>query len=153
MNKTLLISLIILVLIVGGYLLLRGSYQQPTSPAPVEEKTLSPEERENLPPPPPEGILEIEPSVKEFIISGNEYSFNPSSITVSAGDKVKIIFRNDGERNHDLVIEELGIRTKIINSGETDTIEFEVKQPGTYTFFCSLPGHRQAGMEGKLIVE
>lgn len=42
--------------------------------------------------------------------------------------------------------------TKMLGGGETDTIEFEAPEPGTYEFICSFPGH-VALMRGKFIVE
>jgi uncharacterized cupredoxin-like copper-binding protein len=35
--------------------------------------------------------------------------------------------------------------------GASNTLSLNLK-PGTYTFFCSVPGHRQAGMQGTLVV-
>ena len=48
---------------------------------------------------------------------------------------------------------DLGISTKTIGSGQTETIEFVAPTSGTYTFICSVPGHATAGMVGDLIVE
>lgn len=138
MNKTVLIIVIVLLVGIGGYFLLRGGYggdQAPTSGT-VEEKIVS------------EGT-----EVKEFTISGTEYSFSPSSITISAGDQVKISFENTGRILHNLIIEELGIGTGTISAGQTDTIEFIAPASGTYTFSCSVPGHAVSGMLGDLIVE
>ncbi len=91
--------------------------------------------------------------VKEITVVGTEFSFNPSSISVRAGEKVKIIFKNLGGATHNLTIEGLGASTKTIGPDKTDTIEFTAPTSGTYNFFCSIPGHKAAGMEGQLIVE
>jgi nitrite reductase (NO-forming) len=66
---------------------------------------------------------------------------------------VKIIFKNEGKAPHNLVIQGLGIGTRTIGVGQTDTIEFTAPSSGTYTFYCSVPGHRAAGMEGRLEVK
>lgn len=148
MKKIILIIVIALLAGIGGYFLLRSGYQAPApvsapTPAPginsetVEEKVVS------------EGTSEI----KEFTVSGTEYSFSPSSVTVKAGDQVIITFRNTGRLIHNLVIEGLGISSKTIRGGQTDTIEFTAPASGAYTIFCSVPGHRAAGMEATLKVE
>lgn len=90
--------------------------------------------------------------VKEFIVEGSEFEFNPVSITVNRGDAVKIIFKNIGGTIHNLVISELGVSTKTIQPGKTDTIEFIADKSGTFSFYCSISGHRSAGMEGNLKV-
>jgi len=84
-------------------------------------------------------------AVKEITVVGTEFSFNPSSISIQAGEKVRIIFKNLGGANHNLIIEGSGVSTK--------TIEFTFPAAGTYNFFCSIPGHKAAGMTGSLIVE
>lgn len=145
MNNTIII-IIILVAIIGGYFLLRGSYQ---APAPVSAPTPAPGVS-------PDSVKEKNVSdskAKEFTISGTEYSFSPSSITISAGDQVTISFKNTGRALHNLVVSQLGIGTRTIGAGQTDTIEFTAPASGTYTFFCSVSGHRAAGMEGSLKVE
>lgn len=123
-----LIGLVLILVVFGGYFLLRGGSQAPT-PAPTA------------------------PVVKELTVSGTEYSFEPSSITVSAGERVKIIFRNEGRAPHNLIVEGLEVGTKTVGSGQTDILEFTAPISGTYTIFCSVPGHRAAGMEGTLEVE
>jgi len=85
--------------------------------------------------------------------SGN-LAFTSEEITAKAG-KDTIKFTNESPVPHDVVIEdengkELG-GTEITSEG-TETAEVELK-PGTYTYFCSVPGHRQAGMEGTLTVK
>lgn len=132
-----LIGLVLILAVLGGYYFLRGGYQ---APAP---ETTTPGEVN--PPPTSE--------VKEIMVVGTEFSFSPALITVKAGEKVKLTYKNQGGTSHNLVIEGLGIRTNTIGNGQTDTIEFTALDSGTYTFFCSVPGHRAAGMIGELKIE
>jgi plastocyanin len=85
--------------------------------------------------------------------SGN-LAFTSEKISAKAGNDT-IEFTNESPVPHDVVIEdengkELG-GTEVTSEG-SDSAEVELK-PGTYTFFCSVPGHRQAGMEGTLTVK
>jgi plastocyanin len=85
---------------------------------------------------------------------GGDLAFTTTSATAKAG-KVTIDFNNPQALTHDVQIEsssgeEVG-GTELIASGEdSTTIDLE---PGTYTFYCSVPGHREAGMEGTLTVK
>ena len=72
-------------------------------------------------------------------------------MSVSKGDKVKIIFKNTGGF-HDFTIDEFGVRTKRINGGEEDTIEFVADKSGTFEYYCSVGDHRTLGMRGTLTV-
>lgn len=137
MNKTIIIILIVVVVIIGGYFLLKGSYRA-SAPTLGEEAEPATEE-----------VFQA----KEITVSGTEYSFSSSSITVQAGDRVKIIFRNNGRIGHNFVIRNLDTSTETIGAGQTDAIEFTAPASGTYAFFCSVPGHQAAGMKGSLIVE
>jgi plastocyanin len=85
--------------------------------------------------------------------SGN-LAFTTDNITAKAG-KDTIEFTNESPVPHDVKIEtesgeEVG-GTEVTQEG-SDSAEVELK-PGTYTYFCSIPGHRQAGMEGTLTVK
>ncbi len=91
--------------------------------------------------------------VKEITVVGTEFAFSPSAISVQAGEKVELIFKNEGRASHNLVIEGLEVSTKTIGGGQTDTVEFTAPASGTFTFFCSIPGHRASGMGGDLKIE
>lgn len=91
--------------------------------------------------------------IKEINVVGTEFSFNPASISVKPGERVKITFQNSGRTPHNLVIEGLDMATKTIGGGQTDVIGFIAPASGTYNFFCSIPGHRASGMEGSLKIE
>lgn len=85
---------------------------------------------------------------------GGELAYTTTSATAKAG-QVTVDFKNPQALTHDVKIEdpqgeEVG-GTELIASGE-DSATVELK-PGTYTFFCSVPGHREAGMEGTLTVK
>lgn len=69
------------------------------------------------------------------------------------GETVKITITNGEPLTHDIALEKAGIVSKtIIQQGETASIDFVAKENDIY--FCSIPGHRLAGMEGKFeIVE
>lgn len=90
---------------------------------------------------------------KEITVMGSEFKFEPNLITVNKGEKVKIIFENTGNYPHNLVIPELNIETKLIKKGETDIIEFIAPESKTYEFICSVPGHKENGMEGEFKVK
>ena len=81
--------------------------------------------------------------------------FTKTSLTANAG-KVTIQFTNSAALAHNLTIQR-GSSGSIL--GATPTFEGGTKmltlnlKPGTYTFFCSVPGHRQGGMQGTLIVK
>jgi plastocyanin len=86
--------------------------------------------------------------------SGGTLAFDQKDVSAKAGN-VTIDFDNKQPTPHDVKVEdssgkELG-GTDLTTSGTaTATVDL---QPGTYTFFCSVPGHREAGMEGTLTVK
>ncbi len=90
--------------------------------------------------------------VKEFTVVGAAFKFDPSTITVNKGDKVKITFKNGGG-THDLVIDEFNVTTKVIKTGEEDTVEFTADKAGSFEYYCSVEDHRAKGMKGTLIVK
>lgn len=138
-------AVLVVVLLVGGYFMMRGRSLAPTSsPTPQNETQQSTSE---------ETVSESDEGVVEITIEGGEFSYSPSDFKVKAGQKVNITFKNVGEMEHDLVIEELGVRTKVIESGEEDTLEFVAPEPGTLTYYCSVGAHRANGMEGTITVE
>lgn len=81
-------------------------------------------------------------------------AFDKSSLTSKPG-KVTIDFTNPSSLEHDVAIEgsegkEIAVSQLI---GESETSVSANLAAGTYTFFCTVPGHREAGMEGTLVVK
>ncbi len=87
-----------------------------------------------------------------FALAAVDIGFKPKEFTVPANTDITIAFSNDGKMQHDLVLADMGISTGRLNAGETREVKINAK-PGAYHFYCSVPGHKQAGMVGVLTVE
>lgn len=76
-----------------------------------------------------------------------------ASATATAG-QLTLESKNAAPIGHNIAVEGPGIKQlgKVVSGGGVSTIAFDAK-PGTYTFFCSVPGHREGGMVGKLVVK
>ena len=85
------------------------------------------------------------PVVVEAAISG----FDPSDLEVPEGE-VGIQLVNLDAFDHDFTVDELDVKL-LMGPNETVDETFQAT-PGTYTFYCSIPGHREAGMEGTITV-
>ncbi len=113
---------------------------------------------------------------KAITLELTDFAFGPSSVTIPAGQPVKITLENKGLVEHDFVIETIDASMEsmqdngsemhhmeggaseaavhaAVQAGSSTTLELTVSEPGTYTFFCSVPGHKEAGMIGELIVK
>lgn len=93
------------------------------------------------------GTLAIEAASSGLAYTSKTASAKAGSVTVD--------FTNPQGVGHDVAIEnskgEVVGETEIVAEGESSTtVELE---PGTYKFFCTVPGHREAGMEGTLTVK
>ena len=81
-------------------------------------------------------------------------AYDTTSLASKPG-KVTIDFDNPAPLEHDVAIEDQGgeelADSEMIAESKT-SVSVELA-PGTYTFFCTVPGHREAGMEGTLTVK
>jgi uncharacterized cupredoxin-like copper-binding protein len=112
----------------------------------------------------------------EFTVKTTDLlTYEPSELRVRAGQPVVIHLDNrDGTSTHDLSIETIKVKNvdveepeklpghmhmddldlhAMLGATQTATIRFTPTEPGTYEFFCTSAGHREAGMTGSLVVE
>ena len=91
-------------------------------------------------------------TTKVIQMVARDYEFEPNTITVKKGDKVRLIITAT-DRKHGIKIEGYDI-DQVLNVGDPTTIEFTADKAGTFEFKCSVycgSGHRK--MKGKLVVE
>lgn len=107
------------------------------------------------------------------VIGADWIEFEPDAFTVPAGEEVSVSLTAGDAVEHDFVIEgavdvaatgeaghgEAGHDTPPddlavvhADAGQTARGTFTIDEPGTYTVYCSVPGHRQSGMEATLTV-
>ena len=81
-----------------------------------------------------------------------EFKIALPKTAVHAG-QVTFDVQNDGKIPHDLVVQGNGVdaKTPLLDAGQSKTLTVDLK-PGTYDVFCSVPGHKEAGMDVKLTV-
>ena len=77
---------------------------------------------------------------------------NPD-LKANPGDTVKVNLISAEGAEHNIFFEGPNAQSEdVIGQGNSVTLEFTASQEGTFAYYCNIPGHRQAGMEGKLIV-
>jgi plastocyanin len=79
-----------------------------------------------------------------------EFSITPASIGAPVGGKLTVT--NNGSAAHNLTIEGTDKKTKDLNPGASATLDLSGLEKGSYTVFCAISGHRQAGMQGTLVI-
>jgi len=122
---------------------------QETSPAsaPAEPKATT-----GTPAPPSSHATTAHTALQLAANPEGQLSYNTKQLQAKAG-VVTITMANMAPEQHNVTIAQ---GSKVLGAtptfqGGTRTLKLTLK-PGTYTFYCSVPGHRQAGMEGTLTV-
>lgn len=89
------------------------------------------------------------------IQASDSLKFDPSTLTVKAGQPVQLTLSNTGQMQHDWSLDQGAAQpVKIVaNAGQSATGTFTIDRPGTYTFICSVPGHAAAGMKGTITAQ
>jgi plastocyanin len=94
------------------------------------------------------------PSGQTVPVTESEFKITVPAEKLASG-KLTFDVRNDGKIQHDLVVSGSGVKgtakTPLINAGQSAKLTVTLAA-GTYTLYCSVPGHRAAGMVAKLTV-
>jgi uncharacterized cupredoxin-like copper-binding protein len=83
-------------------------------------------------------------------VMGTSFSFAPRKITLRAGEQVTIVLHST-DVFHDFVVQGVG-RVVSAKGGKTRRGSLMLAKPGKYKFWCSVRGHRGAGMAGTITV-
>ena len=116
------------------------------------------------------------PPIQEVSLTAVDMAFQPEAMEVTAGMPVRLTMINEGALDHDFSILEIPMETTgatavampghdmsamtvepqlhmAVTMAMSNTIEFTPTKPGTYEFFCTVAGHKDAGMVGTLVVK
>ena len=120
--------------------------------------------------------LEAAPKDALFLVEMTSFAFAPDVMEVAAGDVVEIAIQNVEPLLHDLTIDVIdadvhvsflaGTGQHAHQDPETEAdvhfaltergsgiVHLKINEPGEFVFYCSVPGHRESGMVGTLIVQ
>jgi len=105
------------------------------------------------------------------ITAGDDFVYRPSEITVKRGETVRLVIRNTGKIEHEIVLGSMkdlkdhavvmrkhpGMEhdepnQAMVRPGQSRAIVWQFNQAGTVDFACTIPGHLEAGMTGKIKV-
>lgn len=117
--------------------------------------------------------------VTEFSLTATDIAYDVNRLEVTAGQPVKVTLRNEGALEHDFSIMEMPHAGEVMAEeaedgmaghdmgnmamdpeihvaspiGESLSVEFTPTTPGEYEYFCTVAGHKEAGMVGTLVVK
>lgn len=108
-------------------------------------------------------------------VTARDFSFTPSELRLKAQTRYQIRLKNEGQLPHDWVVDSIPAsdvsmaasddgdmggmaagksRLHIaVDRGNSADLSFTPMRAGEYVFYCAVAGHREAGMQGKLVVE
>lgn len=86
------------------------------------------------------------------IVALDPFLFDTQELAVVPGQQVTVV--NEGSLHHDLVVDEWSVSTGLLGHDEhvTFTVPEDAEVGSTITFYCSVPGHRESGMEGTFTI-
>src|SRR5436190_16365607 len=126
---------------------------EPSPPPPPPPATSAPATTRSTTTAPPTTTAAAPAAPKSVSVSESEWKVVLPSTTLAAG-KYTFDLKNDGQIPHDLTIDGPGVsdeKTSVIGPGKTAKLTVELSS-GDYDFYCSVPGHKQAGMDVKVRV-
>ncbi|MDP4552329.1 cupredoxin domain-containing protein [Alkalihalobacillus macyae] len=116
--------------------------------------------------------------VNKIEVSSVEFGYDPLNLTLKKGQKVELTLTNQGKSFHDWVVKEMPVAMKEqeeghedkgtesghkhggefslhvgADAGESSKLVFTPSEVGEYEIYCSVEGHKEAGMVGKITVE
>lgn len=93
----------------------------------------------------------VSAGARTIAVTADGLAFSPDRITASVGEAVAIELTSV-DIAHDLNVDAFDGHV-YAEAGTTATGGFTASTPGEFDIYCSIPGHREAGMEGTLVVE
>jgi len=94
----------------------------------------------------------IPPNAQRVTITENKFRFTPNAITARSGEPLSVTLMNRGKCEHDWVIAAKPAIHMHVLPGESQTRMFTFETPARYSMICTLPGHKEIGMVGKLVI-
>jgi plastocyanin len=116
--------------------------------APAEAEPPAPPAAEPTPPP----AAAPEETTLENPADRSELRFSKQALESPAGT-ITLVMENPSAIEHNIAVRGEGVdeRGAVVGQGETSRVTVEL-EPGEYEFYCSVPGHDEAGMNGTLTV-
>lgn len=118
------------------------------------------------------------PIERQVTVEMRDLAFEPQSISIRADEVIEMTFHNNGAVVHDFTIDQMDADVKemmagggmatgghtsgndmpramhmAVSMGQEGVMRLRVREPGEYQYYCTVPGHREAGMSGTLTVE
>lgn len=109
--------------------------------------------------------------VETVDLTANAMAFGSKELTLEKGKTYKLVFNNSDAVEHDFAIDKIPVKITAeghdgghgsskkadlhvhADAGKTESVEFTPTEIGTYNFYCTVVGHKDAGMVGQLVVK
>jgi plastocyanin len=102
------------------------------------------------------GTASVTATDGKVTVDAEDVKFDVDEINAASGD-LEVTLVEKGSLEHTFLVEDadgdtVGDKLAVSTSTEEDSGTYQL-EPGTYEYYCDIPGHRGQGMEGELVVE